>query len=151
MKPRKLKWDPRHPLADIRGNVYEHRWILFSKIGPGVHSCHWCGAEVRWASQTGAKAGLLQADHVNGDKYDNSPSNLVASCHLCNTRRGNPILVGDHELFVIQPGGTRGRAVEVTCLYCQQSFVARLAKVKTGSVKFCSRKCMNDSRRIRRV
>ena len=37
-----------HPLAQADGQAYTHRIVLFEKIGPGVHACHWCGREVEW-------------------------------------------------------------------------------------------------------
>jgi 5-methylcytosine-specific restriction endonuclease McrA len=72
-----------HPLADKRGRLLIHRLTLFNVIGPGVHPCHWCGTPVEWGT-------TLQTDHVNWDRRDNSPENLVPSCGPCNSRRVNP-------------------------------------------------------------
>lgn len=69
-----------HQLADSKGSVYEHRLVLFNEIGPGPHGCHWCGDPVDWADG-------LEADHLNNQRDDNRPENLVPSCHGCNTRR----------------------------------------------------------------
>jgi hypothetical protein len=74
-----------HPLADKQGRVYEHRAVLYDAIGPGPHSCHWCGTEVDWLPR--GTDGCLQSDHVNGDRFDNQPSNLVPSCGPCNATR----------------------------------------------------------------
>lgn len=71
---------PFHPLADRRGAVYEHRRVLYARIGPGVHDCHWCKTPVEWMVD-------LEADHVNSIRDDNRSENLVQSCHACNTRR----------------------------------------------------------------
>lgn len=73
-----------HPLADQWGHVLEHRVVLYDKIGPGEHPCHWCGAAVRW--ETGRAAGIT-ADHVDFDRSNNNPANLVPSCNACNVRR----------------------------------------------------------------
>lgn len=70
-----------HPLADRWGHVLEHRMVLFDKIGPGEHPCHWCGAPVEWGGLS------LTADHVNFDRSDNDPANLVPACNPCNVRR----------------------------------------------------------------
>ena len=73
-----------HPLARTDGTVAEHRKVLWDKIGAGFHSCHWgCGRLLTWG-------GLLQgicADHLDRDRSNNAPENLVPSCYLCNWRR----------------------------------------------------------------
>lgn len=136
-----------HPLAGGAGNVTEHRFVLFEKIGPGSHPCHWCGMSVKWTSRELAFANQLQVDHVNGDRLDNSPENLVPSCPRCNIRRGNPILVGDSELYVLKSDGTRHRAVEVKCEQCGKLFLARVSKIKyTGKIPACSTTCGAISR-----
>lgn len=74
-----------HPMAYSTGSVLEHRKVLFDALGYGEHPCHWCGKQMAWD--------VIQADHVNGDKLNNSQENLVPSCQSCNNRRrfaGNP-------------------------------------------------------------
>lgn len=77
-----------HPLAD-GGRLEEHRKVLYDKIGPGPHPCHWgCGKTLEWGGKSG-----IQADHLDGDRLNNDPDNLVASCGGCNVKRamaGNP-------------------------------------------------------------
>lgn len=73
-----------HPLADSRGSVSEHRVVLFDTIGPGEHRCHWCQTPVYWDIQEGQ--GLV-VDHVDGDKLNNIPENLVPACQPCNAHR----------------------------------------------------------------
>lgn len=70
-----------HPLAVGNSEVLEHRAVLYSEIGPGSHNCHWCGIQVSWG------CGLV-VDHLNGDRVDNTPENLVPSCDSCNLVRG---------------------------------------------------------------
>ena len=82
----KRAYAPTHPLADIRGNAYAHRIILFDHIGPGEHPCHWCGDAVEWGTQVGHPRNL-NVDHINEDKGDNRPENLVPSCPSCNVGR----------------------------------------------------------------
>lgn len=80
---------PHHPLADKRGRVAEHRWLLFERIGPGEHPCHWCGDLVCWMQ--GMAPAALIADHVDGDSRNNDPANIVESCVRCNSlRNGHP-------------------------------------------------------------
>lgn len=75
-----------HPLAMANGRAYEHRVVLYDKIGAGVHACHWCGTEVEWVGKCEPRE--LQPDHLNNDGSDNRPENLVPSCRTCNTARG---------------------------------------------------------------
>lgn len=78
-----------HPVAGPSGRAYLHRVVLYDAIGDGLHSCHWCGREIRWI------VGLLPpwppdylaVDHVNADRHDNRLENLVASCQPCNSTR----------------------------------------------------------------
>jgi hypothetical protein len=77
---------PDHPLANPRGRVYEHRQVLYDRIGPGVHLCHWCRQRVAWLRCPGACR--LYVDHLNDIRDDNRPENLVPACNYCNTARG---------------------------------------------------------------
>jgi hypothetical protein len=79
-------YSPDHPLAQADGRVPTHRLVLYDKIGTGVHACHWCGRAVRWIG--GGRGDQLVADHVDGDRWNNDPANLVPSCHRCNSHRG---------------------------------------------------------------
>jgi len=73
-------YDEDHPLATKNGYVYEHRKVYYDAQGAGPFSCHWCDEVVGWD--------VLDIDHVDDDKSNNNLSNLVASCHACNTARG---------------------------------------------------------------
>ena len=80
-----------HPLSTSGGVVSEHRKVLFDRIGPGPHECHWnemygCGrASLEWG---GLQGDSLCVDHLDDDRTNNSPENLVPSCIACNLRRG---------------------------------------------------------------
>ena len=74
-----------HPLADHHGHVLEHRVVLFAKIGPNDHPCHWCRCMLRWNAQ--GTTGRIEADHLDFDPGNNDPGNLVPSCNPCNVRR----------------------------------------------------------------
>ncbi|WP_168202930.1 HNH endonuclease signature motif containing protein [Tardiphaga sp. vice352] len=82
-----LAYAPGHPLAAANGNVYLHRKALYESIGDGVHQCHWCATPVSWRPLSKVDV-ALHVDHVDGDKLNNDASNLVASCHRCNSTRG---------------------------------------------------------------
>lgn len=79
-----------HPLAHRargfrgRGEVLEHRKVLYDAIGPGPHLCHWgCGKTLEWGGLTG-----IIVDHLDDNKLNNSAENLVPSCNHCNMYRG---------------------------------------------------------------
>lgn len=71
---------PGHPLAGRDGAALEHRLVLYAKIGPGSHPCHWCGTAVSWMVD-------LTADHLDWDRLNNVAENLVPSCQSCNSGR----------------------------------------------------------------
>lgn len=73
-----------HPLAES-GQLLEHRKVLYDAIGPGEHPCRWCGQTLTW--QAGITETALVADHLDFDRANNDPSNLVPSCNGCNVRR----------------------------------------------------------------
>lgn len=104
-----------HPLANDEGMVAEHRKVLYDRIGPGPHPCHWgCGRELDWGGQGG-----IQADHLNGIKDDNRPENLVQSCQSCN-----------------RIGMRLGKSIRTPhpCARCG---------IETINAKYCSRVCAN--------
>lgn len=76
-----------HPLAHTKGTVWAHRLALFEAIGPGTHPCHWCGTPVRWETRWPAAPDGLCADHIDNNRGNNDPSNLVPSCGPCNVAR----------------------------------------------------------------
>lgn len=78
---------PGHPLAPGSGRVYVHRAVLYDKIGPGTHPCHWCGKAVRWT--VGKAPDMLTVDHLDGHGDHNDPANLVPACHKCNSARAS--------------------------------------------------------------
>lgn len=79
-----------HPLANSKGWAFEHRLVLFAKIGPGPHECHWCGLSVYWERSYGDKCpDALVTDHVDEDKENNDPGNVVQSCPRCNLARSS--------------------------------------------------------------
>lgn len=76
-----------HPLTgkgELSGNAFEHRVVLWDKLGcqslDCVHPCEWCGKSLTWAT--------IKADHIDRDRLNNDPDNLVPSCNGCNIRRG---------------------------------------------------------------
>ena len=72
---------PNHPLADSNGVVYEHRLVLYADIGPDAQLCYWCDEAILVWGQN------LEVDHLDGNRSNNTPANLVPCCHACNTWR----------------------------------------------------------------
>lgn len=140
----RMRRAPGHPLAPSSGTVAECRLVLYDTIGPGEHGCTWCGVTVAWMPGSGITDGALIADHLDWNQQNNDPGNLVPSCHVCNahrTREGDRRRIESDELYVIARNGTRHRAVRRACEDCGQTFVAKVAQIRVGKARFCSRSC----------
>lgn len=72
-----------HPVSTgkVHKREYQHRIVYYDEHGAGPFHCHWCNKAVTWDD--------LHVDHLNDDKQDNRPENLVASCPICNQKRGH--------------------------------------------------------------
>lgn len=71
---------PDHPLADSTGQVWEHRKIVYDRIGDVIPSCELCGKPLTWK--------IAHIDHIDENPSNNDPQNLRPLCGPCNTRRG---------------------------------------------------------------
>ena len=71
---------PEHPLAESGGLVAEHRYVMFNLLGAAIQKCGWCGCCIDWSD--------VVVDHLNEQKDDNEPSNLMLACNDCNRARG---------------------------------------------------------------
>lgn len=76
-----------HPLANGDGYAYEHRLVLYERIGPGWHPCHWCATPITWDVRRTGEAGCLTVDHLDTGRSNNVSENLVPSCIQCNSAR----------------------------------------------------------------
>lgn len=72
---------PGHPLANKSGDVYHHRLVAYSARAGICGACYWCAIPLDWD--------LAKIDHLNDDKSDNRPENLVTACNNCNRWRGS--------------------------------------------------------------
>ena len=132
-----------HPLAPYGASVQEHRLILYDKIGPGSHPCHWCGKVVEWKvrKRTDTTNGSLMVDHLDENRKNNDPGNLVPSCTGCNAKRSDKRVIQPGELSVTC-GKWKGRAVERLCTVCGKPFVRPLCwNRKKTKDPVCSQKC----------
>jgi hypothetical protein len=134
-----------HPLTF--GNttrwIPEHRLILWEKIGPGTHPCHWCGTSVTWLPGGRTAKGCLVTDHVDRNQKNNEPDNLVPSCQGCNIRRGKGDRFDDGLFVMIE--GKRAVATPRVCLTCDEPFLIATKYLKKANAgRYCSRRCMYD-------
>lgn len=145
---------PGHPIAPSSGIVAVSRIVLYEKIGPGDHACHWCGKRVRWNPGGGLKPGSLIADHLDFDATNDSTDNIVPTCNMCNRHRlatGRRAPIQDGELFLTNSNGDKTRATERKCKVCGETFVAAMSQAKIGRALYCSRSCARRGPRRKRV
>lgn len=136
---------PAHPLAPKGGYIPNARVVLYEKIGPGPHECHWCQEPIRWTvGLSGNSRGTITADHLNSDPLDDRPENLVAACGPCNGQRARA--VGNDEAFIVRADGTRLRGELRRCEACSKEFAA-WPDPRPGRGRFCSRSCARKAPR----
>lgn len=73
-----------HPLAATSRVVARSRLVLWNKIGPGWHRCHFCRAWVKW--KPGARLNepnVLIVARIDRDWRNDSPENLAPCCRRC--------------------------------------------------------------------
>lgn len=135
---------PGHPLATPKGNrVPEHRLILWDKLGPGPHPCHYCDLLVDWLPGLRTQQGALVTDHVDRNSHNNASDNLVASCQTCNIKN-RAYDVRDDEEYRVASDGRRLRGTSKPCARCGEPFVPwPVAKGKPIG-KYCSKKCFHS-------
>lgn len=119
--------------------------MLFDTIGPGSHPCHWCERLVTWRARRGdSEVDDLVVDHLDGNRSNNEPSNLVPACQPCNFASGyNPWIIDEGEVHIVRKKGTRLRAVERVCAQCGVAFL----KEPSANPTYCSRACTDAAKR----
>lgn len=71
----------KHPMSTkTSGMLYEHRMVAYDARNGICEPCFWCGKELEWEN--------CVIDHLNEDKHDNRPENLLIACTHCNRARG---------------------------------------------------------------
>lgn len=130
---------PDHPLRtnNKTGHVQAHRVALFDAIGPGEHPCHWCNRPLQWMK--GRHPDAICVDHLDSNRRNNDPTNLVPSCNQCNRVRA--FKIPDGELFIVKPTGKRERAEWADCQQCGKRFLRFVYKRKNSTGANCSWAC----------
>jgi hypothetical protein len=82
-------WAPDHPLATRSGMVLEHRAVLHDDMGDEPVFCHWCDEPLDWDAVV-ADVDEVTVDHLDWDRRNNDPGNLVPACRPCNAGRHAP-------------------------------------------------------------
>ena len=144
-KARRMVWNPTHPLAR-KGYLLEARMILYDRIGPGPHLCHWCQSHVQWQPLQKGLHDLLVVDHLDWNPHNNSQENLAPSCQSCNIRR-NRRRIADGELSILRTNGRYARAEERFCERCNTRFLIPPSATGRGRGRFCSRSCARSKPR----
>lgn len=68
--------------------IRAHRLVHYNQVGYGPHRCHWCRRPINWRwDRTSDWTHVLVVDHLDHDRQNNAPENLVSSCQSCNGRR----------------------------------------------------------------
>lgn len=73
---------PGHPLSMPNHYVFEHRKIVYGRIGEIVPDCELCGVPLNWRS--------ARIDHIDRNVQNNDPANLRPLCNTCNSHRDMP-------------------------------------------------------------
>jgi hypothetical protein len=134
-----------HPLAPPSGMLPEHRFVLYAELGPGPQKCHWCGKTIYWEIPP-SRDGCIDTDHLDDDRHNNAPENLVPSCHRCNIIRTHNRRFTEKLHVISSSAGTRRTAVERVCQRpgCGKKFLKEKALIDRDPEKFgkyCSREC----------
>lgn len=138
-----------HPLIPAGSKAHSfptHRLVLWKKIGPGTHACHWCQKPVTWMPGHHTERGALTVDHVDNNSRNNSPDNLVPSCHGCNAQRNHPNAPKPGDRWA-KNGRQRARGIEKTCEKCGTVFLIAPSMLRHKDPakrpgRYCSRVCM---------
>jgi hypothetical protein len=95
---------------------------------------------------------VLVADHVDGSRTNNDPSNLVPSCIACNMQRHRTDLIREDEPHKFS-GGMNRRCIEKKCQKCGNDYLCRIDNEAYGEGKYCSLKCFGaaKSKQIQRT
>lgn len=105
-----------HPAASPSGLTGYHRIVLWDKLSGKDAPCNWCGRQLYWSKSYPKHQDALITDHVDTNKQNNDPSNLVPSCGKCNVSRE----------------GGRKQHVRAVTGPCSVSFCDRDAKARVG-------------------
>lgn len=136
----RLTYAPDHPLRRDTPVVLSHRIALWDKIGEGPHTCFYCQKPVTWFPAENPEMSSLSVDHVDRDKKNNNPENLVPCCHACNMQNTHLVIRSDED-FITRSDGSRLRAIRSRCHRCSVEFLTAARAYGRPPRKYCSREC----------
>lgn len=94
----------------LRVCVGKHRLVLWRYLDGQPAPCHWCGRDLVWRNQPGG-VDTLVPDHLDGDKRNNDPANLVPACHGCNTSRARTLALDVADAQALRDEGHSYRVI----------------------------------------
>ena len=93
--------DPTHPLADKKGWVKHHRWVVYNHVNGEPQHCAYCGyGPLPWH---GGSQHAINIDHINNTPGDDRIENLTSACGWCNTFKAQwPYAKPEHQQAIKQ-------------------------------------------------
>jgi 5-methylcytosine-specific restriction endonuclease McrA len=86
-------WAEKHPLANSKGLVREHRRVYYDERNAEPAECELCQRPINWRT--------LHIDHIDNNPGNNSIANLRALCRACNVFRGHTAASMEKHIFEV--------------------------------------------------
>jgi hypothetical protein len=138
-----------HPATASSGVTRYHRIVLWDKLNGQDADCNWCGRRVYWDKSFKEYRDGLVTDHVNLDRADNRPENLVPSCQACNVGREGgrrpPMRTKNLGTCLVESCDREAKSLEMCSGHYQQHYAGRQF---TELRQYSERMTLEDAERI---